>query len=319
MSERVAFIDMMSHSFVVFKRRPLNTLFFIAFYSCLMLAYNLWLSSSSGQGFLLGYAQSLNALSAGKGAGSYFSYIALIYPVLFLFSVIYYAAAYRLLVRDNLKISLPVQLGLDEVRIFFASLAVAAVMLCVMIALAIVMSLVTLALTLALSPLMGDAQPPTVMMSLIILLIVIPVYAVLIYVMGRFGVSLPLSIKFRRLTLSGWSSSKGMGWSLFSAHLVMVIALVVLQFIVFMPLMMSSIELATVGANTDEAHMAQMVNIMSNPFGNFTYVLTPLMTLFTLIVLGPTSAIAARAIDPNASNRHADPQCSSNTEPNPAE
>lgn len=319
MDDRVTFIEMISYSFKVFAQRPLHTLIFVAFYSCLTAAYYLWASSPSGLAFYAGYFQSLHDLANQKGYGSYYSYLGIMMGVGLVYGSIFYSAAYRLLVREAPLSWVPIQLGKDEVRTFFTFLTLSLLMISLMILFAVIMMIIIFALTIIMSLFSRGENDITAIQGIIAsfaIFFVLPIYVAILYFMGRFLVSIPLGIKFRRFTLTGWSASKEMGWSLFWSHVVIAIIIGIMQLVLTVPLLMMSMEFAQNSTASDIDSMAKMTTL---PLGNLTYPMIPVMMMIPLIFLGPTAAVASFARDPNAPDPQCTPPVSDAANPTPAE
>ncbi len=115
MIERFRFFDALTYGIRTLFWRPVRALAYIAALSVLYAAYYLWAQSDAGTGFFAGYMQSATALTQGD-FGSFGGYFAVLIGVSMILSAVMIAGAYRVYVREEAGLRLPVQLGLDELR-----------------------------------------------------------------------------------------------------------------------------------------------------------------------------------------------------------
>jgi len=189
---------------------------------------------------------------------------------------------------------LPFRPGLDELRFVGLFFAMAGILIVLMIAAAIAMFVLTMIAGLVFGGLIAAQTAPTDSSAAWLvagfgLLTYIPI----LYAMGRFAVSFPLTIKQKRFTLSGWSASKGQGWSLFFAHIVIYALALAVQVGLSWEYMSSTFLQATNPQAMIPAE--QLAAQMANPFGGLMIIAAPIQAVMMLLILGPTAAIAAKA------------------------
>ncbi|MBR9825656.1 MAG: hypothetical protein GYB36_07615 [Alphaproteobacteria bacterium] len=297
MNERTTFIEMVTYGFRTLFWRPMHSLIFIAVYSVAMIAYYRWSASEAGVSFFADYADAIMGLSNGYGADNFFQFFGAILLVSLLIGTVFYAGVYRVLVREDAKPWLPIQLGLDELRLFMGLIALFVISMLVIFLISLVVVIASFVLTLGIAAVLGgnDPQAQGVIGTFVAfgLGVVGIIGAVLptLYILGRLAVSLPLMIKLRRFTLGGWSASKGMGWSLLFAHLVVYLLAIGVQIIFARDVLMASWSMQADPGQFSE----QFSQMMANPMGDLVYIGAPVYMLLYLLMLGPTAAIAAKA------------------------
>lgn len=285
MTNRTSFMEMLTYGFRTLFWRPLHSAVFVAVFGLILIGYYTWAQSPGGMAFFLGYGEATLGMTTGD-FGPYFAIIGQFMLVGLVFGAIYYASAYRVLLREDAKPFLPIQLGRDELNFLLLFLLVGLIFLGVMIVMSIAAAIIAIALALLLAS--GGPEGATAAGFVTGLLIMVPVF----YFIGRIGVSFPLAIKRRRFTFGGWEASKGMGWSLFFAHLAVYALLMLVQFVFAYELMMTSFTQGMdPAAIPDPAELAAQ---MANPYGGWMLIAAPLQSVLALLMLGPTAAIAAK-------------------------
>ena len=291
MSDRASFTDMITFGFRTMAWRPVHSAVLIGAASLLNIAYYMWAQSESGQGWASWNAQSVVAMQSGS-FGAYLPVFAVSMVIGLLISAVFYAGIYRVMLREDARAVMPFGLGRDEVNLILVFLALAGIFLLFMIALMVVMFIVIFVLGLVLAPIGGGAT--TDLLAASIGFIVVGLMALPIgYFFGRVAVSVPLTIRMRAFSLGGWKASKGMGWSLLGAHVVVYILLVVLM-LVFMQGGMSG------GYQFSDPSYDQLVASIANPYGDWLFLAAPVQTVATFVFMGPTAAVAAKHMSPES-------------------
>ena len=289
MSERVSFGEMLSFGFRTLFWRPLHSLILIAIVSAITFAYFAWAQSPSGIAWTAGYMEASLGLSVGD-YGPYLSMVGTTLIVSILANSIYYCGIYRVMLREDPKPWLPFQLGADEAR--FVLLVVVFVAVGIVSLLGVMLVILIVGFVLGLLTMGGSGPMDGVLTAVLGLLALVLMVFPMTYVLGRFAVSFPLSIKQRRLSLGGWSASKGLGWSLVGAHILLYIVILVVQFILMGDVIMANFEMAASGQSVlSDDYIARL----ANPYGDLLYPAVPVLAVLMFVLLGPTAAIAAKA------------------------
>ncbi|MBO6730607.1 MAG: hypothetical protein JJ884_15075 [Maricaulis sp.] len=295
MSDRASFGEMLTFGFRTLFWRPVHSVILIAVASAAMIGYYTWAQSPGGIAWMTDYMNASSGLGVGE-LGPYLSMVAVSASVGVVVMSIYYCGVYRLMVRDDAKPWLPFQIGADEFRFFGLSLLLLVLTIGLMLAFILISAIIGGVTGL----LVGSAgsggngaahvagMAAGVMGVVLGLIMLIPLF----YILGRFAVNYPLSIKERRFTLSGWKLSKGQGWSLLGAHLLIYIVVLVVQILLTGDMMMASMQMGVSGqAVVSEEYIAMLVN----PLGDLLYIGAPIQVILGVLMFGPTAAIAAKA------------------------
>ncbi len=295
MSGKPSFIGMLTYGVRTLFWRPVQSLVYIAVVSVGYAAYYMWAASEGGSDFFSRYAMAMTPAGM-SDLGGFFEQIGVLMLMSFILGTIMYGAAFRVMVRENVRPWGVFQLGRDELNMFGLILLIGLIMIGITIIASIVMGILIFILSLLLIPVMaggGDAassmQAATMFGMLSGLLIFIPIA----YFAGRFGVSLPLSIKRKRFTMDGWKVSKGAGVSMLLAHLVIYLLMMAVQFVLAPDLMQMSFGMSANQAGVIDVD--EFTRLMSNPYGGMVYIAVPIQALMSLLMLGPVSAVAAKA------------------------
>jgi hypothetical protein len=289
--EQFRFLDALTFSARAVAWRPVHVLFYLAAVSLLYAAYYAWTASDAGLAFLGSYAQSTTEMAQGQ-YGNFGAMYGLIMLASMLAGVAFMAGGYRVLVGQKPLAWLPLQLGLDEVRIAGVYLFVLAVTLGLMFAMMIVLVIAMIVFAIVLAPILssGGEPSPAVAVAVAILaglLLALP----FVYVAGRISVCFPLTIRDRKLSLGGWKASKGAGMQLLFSHLVIYTLALMVQF-ALMPDMWTMI----VASMTDPSLAGDpdyMTEVMANATSARSMWGLPLQAAILFLVLGPTAAVAA--------------------------
>lgn len=285
MTNRTSFMEMLTYGFRTLFWRPVHSAVFIAVFGLIMIGYYTWAQSPGGMAFFMGYAEASLGLSTGA-IGPYFAALGQMLLVGLVFGAVHYASGYRVLVREDAKPFLPIQLGRDELNFLLLFLVVGLILIGIGLVGVIIGGIAGVALALALSG--GDPDGAVYAGFVTGILVMLPV----LYFVGRIAVSFPLSIKQRRFTLGGWKASKGMGWSLFFAHLAIYVVLMLVQFVLAYDVMMASF---TLGADPSAIPDAEVLAAqMANPVGDLIWIAGPVQSVLALLMMGPTAAIAVK-------------------------
>lgn len=301
MNETVPFWEMLTHGFRALVRRPVHAVILIVIASAAMIAYYTWVQSPGGLAWMRSYMDATAALSQGE-LMPFLS--ALIIPILagIGIAMIAYSGAYRFLVREKSKIWLPFQIGADELRVLGVTVGVTLLVLAISAGYLLILGLIGLIIGLFIDLFIegvsnGAGGIVDLFVAVTGIILFIPALVGLIYVTGRVSVSYPLSIKEKRLTLGGWKASKGQGWALLGAHLVLFVVSTIIQFFLVGDMMMASFEMGAGGTGLSDDQLA----LMANPYGDGLYIAAPAYIVILIAMLGPTAAVAAKAEEAQAS------------------
>ncbi|WP_417491503.1 hypothetical protein [Maricaulis sp.] len=293
MTERFRFFDALTYGIRTLFWRPARALAYIAVVTVLSFGYYFWAQSDAGIAFFTGYMDATLDMAQGDFS-SYGGYFATLMGVSMIVSCVLIAGAYRVYVRDQGGLGLPLQLGADELRTFGFYLLLLGMMIGVMLGVVILMFILIILLTLLLSPLLGsgggDPSQAGLIGGLVGVGVMIPLMLVLGYVMGRISVGFALVIRDRRISLDGWTASKGAGMQLLWAHVVIYIAMLASQFLLAPGLLETALSGVTQpGVMPDPDQMAAS---MINPYGHWLIIAVPLQTTLLFLLCGPTAAVA---------------------------
>ncbi|WP_417493923.1 hypothetical protein [Maricaulis sp.] len=293
MTERFRFFDALTYGIRTLFWRPARALSYIGVVTLLSFGYYFWAQSDAGIAFFTGYMNATMDMAQGDFS-SYGGYFAAIMGVSMIAGCVLIAGAYRVYVREQPALSLPLQFGADEFRTFGFYLILLGMMVGVMIAAAIAMFILILVFTLLLAPLLGsgggDPSQAGLIGGLVGIFVMIPMMLVLGYIMGRASVGFALVIRDRKISLDGWTASKGAGMQLLWAHVVIYIVMMTSQFLLAPGLMETALSGVTqpgVMPDTD-----QMAASMINPYGHWLIIAVPLQTTLLFLLYGPTAAVA---------------------------
>lgn len=307
MSGQPSFIGMLTYGVRTLYWRPVHVAVLVLVASVVMYGFYTWSQSDAGIGFYMDFAEANLAMMLGDMT-SYFSYMGQMLLVSLIVGSIFYAGAYRVMLRESPLVWLPFQLGADELRFIGLFVLMAALYLGITLAAGLIMGIIMLVLgflvAMATSGSMGGSGSEAVLATLIGLAIVVPVMIVVFYILGRVSVSFPLSIKQRRFSLGGWSASRGIGWSLLLAHVVVYIAVLAVMMIFSWQSMMNYFAQSLDPQAIPE--IDEMARQMANPYGSMMLIAVPIQTLTTFLLLGPTAAIAAAVDTPGAAEPASD-------------
>jgi|GEM_PF-2231273 len=298
MSGRATFVDMMAFGLGTLVRRPVHAIILIGVASAAVLGYYLWIQTPSGQAWFTDYMMASTGLADGR-AGAYFAAVGPVLLISFAVTAIYYCGIYRLMLRENPKAWLPFQIGADEIRFVGLALLIALVLLVIMVICALITGALGFVAAILLVPNSGNGAGMIGSLAAAIvwaglgLLMAFPIA----YFAGRFAVSLPLSIKQRRFAFPAWPASKGAGLPLLFAHLMVFIALVVVQLFLAGDALLVGMEMT---ADPQTGLTGDQIARLANPYGDLVYVAAPLQVLLAFLLLGPTAAVAAKAGDRQA-------------------
>lgn len=293
MTERFRFFDALTYGIRTLFWRPVRALAYIAVVSALSFVYYFWAQSDAGIAFFTGYMNATLMMAQGD-FGSYGGYFGALMGASIIASCVMIAGAYRVYVRDQPVLRLPLQLGLDELRTFGFYLIVLGMMVGIMLAVMIVLIILGILFTILLSPLMGsgssDPSQAALIGGLVGFGVMIPMMLILGYIMGRVSVGFALVIRDRRISLDGWSASKGAGMQLLMAHLVIYVVMIASQFLLAPELMAAAFSgFSNPGVMPDPD---QMMASMANPYGPWLIIAVPLQTVLLFLLCGPTAALA---------------------------
>lgn len=293
MTERFRFFDALTYGIRTLFWRPVRALAYIAVVAALSFVYYFWAQSEAGIGFFTGYLNATLEMAQGD-FGSYGGYFATLMGGSIIASCVMIAGAYRVYVRDQPALRLPLQLGLDELRTFGFYLILLGMMVGVMLAVMIVLIILGILFAILISPLIGsgssDPSQAALVGGLVGFGVMIPTMLVLFYIIGRVSVGFALVIRDRRISLDGWSASKGAGMQLLMAHLVIYIVMIASQFLLAPELMATAFSgFSNPGAMPDPD---QMMASMANPYGPLLIIAVPLQTVLLFLLCGPTAAVA---------------------------
>ncbi len=293
MTDRIRFFDALTYGIRTLFWRPMRAVAYIAMMSLLTYGYYMWAQSESGMAFFTGYMEATQTLAQG-GFGNYGAYYSVFMAGSLVAGAVMLAAAFRVYMRDEPVLRLPVRLGLDELRSLGLYLVVMALMIGIMIVAVIALAIIGILIALLFAPLMGsaDADPSQAVMvgGLIGFVVMIPLMIGLGYIMGRVGVGFALTIRDRKVSLGGWKASKGAGMQLLWAHLVLYLLIMISQFVLAPGLMETAFSGVTnPGVLPDPQLMAAS---MANPYGDWLIIAVPLQTVMFFLLLGPSAAVA---------------------------
>jgi hypothetical protein len=294
MTERFRFFDALTYGIRTLFWRPVRAVAYIAALSLLYAAYYKWAQSAAGIGFFTGYMQSTAAMAQGD-FGTYGGYFAALMAGSAIFGSVMIAGAYRVYVRDESAMRLPIQLGLDELRMLGICILVAligtALMILAMIALVvlgIVVGFIATQMGMNLGS-NGSAQDPAFAM-IIGLVVMIPILLLEFYIFGRLSVGFALAIRDRKFRLGGVKASNGAGLQLLWAHLVLYLVMMCTGFALSPGTMaMLSAAMTDPMAMQDPALMAEMT---ARPYGNMAWLAIPVISAMNFLLFGPTAAVA---------------------------
>lgn len=284
MTDQTSFMNMLTYGVRTIAWRPMHSIIYIAVISVAYIAWYSWGQSEAGLAFYMAYAESSIALETGQmdQLGTFFQTLGLMALGGFLFGAIMYAGGYRVMVRQDANAFMPVGFGADEIRFIGLSLVFGAILIGLLVVVSLVFGILAATILAGTNAQMLGAA----LGGLFALLMTIP----LLYILGRISVSFPLSIRERRFTLGGWSASKGLGWKLFFAHVLLYIVAAGVQFVLAADLMAASLG----GQVADPMELARMT---ANPYGDLMLIAAPIQVLMLFLMLGPTAAVAAHFED----------------------
>ncbi len=294
MNDRLSFTDILTYGFRTLFWRPIHAAIYIGFWSLVLFAYYSWAQSDGALAYFESYAQSTVDVMQGNFA-AYLAFVGQWMVIGLGIGAVYYAGAYRIMVREDPKPWLPVQIGLDELRMIGLFFVMIVFGLAFFLVAGLAFGLLAIVVTLLTSALFGgvEAGAGAAFAGLISVLAALCIYVVGFWAMGRFAVSIPLSIKQRRFSLGGWRASAGKGWSLFFAHLLIYLGIIAIQLLLTWELMSASFQQGMgPGYAIPPEELAQR---MANPFGVWLIIAAPIQMLMAMLMLGPTAAIAAQA------------------------
>lgn len=288
MDNRVSVFGMLTYSLRAALWRPARAGVLLGLTTVILLAYYMWARSDAGYAYFLNYAEATASLAVGD-FGAYFAALGQMMLIGYLLGAVYYAAVFRLLVRDDGPAWLPFQLGLDELRVLVLLILLTAIFLLLMIPLSIVSGILVVFIAMVASEAQYFSEPSAagLLGSAVGLLIMIPA----LYFIGRFAVSIPLTIVRRRFSFGGWPASKGVGGSLLIAHLLIYVLVFGAQLVLSWDLMMAAFQQSA----TSLVEPEELARQMSDPFGANLFITAPLIMLLGIIAMGPTAAVAVRA------------------------
>ena len=294
MTERFRFFDALTYGIRTLFWRPVRALAYIAVISLLSYGYYAWMQSDAGMEFFAGYLQSTQDMVQGD-FGSYGGDFALLMGGSIIYSCIMIAGAYRVYVRDEPVLRLPLQLGFDELRTFGVYLLVLLLSLVIMLLGTIVLSIVIgilafIAVQLGLNFGSAGGSQGAAAAFILGLLISVPLMLFYVYAGGRLMVGLALTIRDRRFRLGGWKASKGAGMQLLWAHILLYLVMIGLTILLSPGL----VEIVTL-AMTDPAAMQDpdvMMAMSTNPYGDLIWLAIPVQLALTFLLFGPTAAVA---------------------------
>tara|TARA_R110000868_G_scaffold193049_1_gene437687 strand:- start:112 stop:1083 length:972 start_codon:yes stop_codon:yes gene_type:complete len=293
MTDRFRFFDALTYGIRTLFWRPVRAVSYIAVVTVLSFGYYFWAQSDAGIGFFTGYMTATMDMAQGDFS-SYGAYFGALMGVSTIASCVLIAGAYRVYVREQPALGLPLQLGADELRTFGYYLVVMGMMVGVMIAVMIVLIVLGLLIALLIAPLVGsgggDPSQAGLIGGLVGIGLMLPLMLVLGYVAGRVSVGFALVIRDRRISLDGWTASKGAGMQLLWAHVVIYMVMLVSQFLLAPGLMATAFSgFSNPGAIPDPD---QMMASMANPYGPWLIIAVPLQTVLLFLLCGPTAAVA---------------------------
>jgi hypothetical protein len=294
MTERFRFLDALTYGIRTLFWRPVRALAYIAVITALTYAYNTWMQSEAGLAFFGDYMQMTQSMAQGRFEGSVGTF-AVMLAASFLFSLAMMAGGYRVYVRDEPVLRLPLQLGFDELRLLgvyiLISLIGTGLMILSMIPMMILVGVAAfLAAQAGVNLSDADGGQTAVVGAAIMLFVLVPWLFFYGYVTSRLSVGLALAIRDRKFRLGGWKASKGAGLQLLFAHIVLYIVLMVAMF-ALSPGMLAMMTTAM----TDPTAMqdpAIMTELTTHPYGNMAWLAIPLISLLTFLMFGPTAAVA---------------------------
>ncbi|WP_417493921.1 hypothetical protein [Maricaulis sp.] len=274
MTDRFRFLDALIHGVRTLGRRPGRTVAYIAAASLLTYGNYLWVMSGQSAAFLSNFGSAHHA-----DIGTFLAMLA----GSAVFNCVLLAGAYRAYLRDEPGLHVPLQLGLDELRLLGLYLLI---WLIGLVSAGMILLLIAQLARASADSLVGALAPELIMIGLLICV------AAMLYVFGRFFVSFALTIRDRKFRLGGWRASKGAGMQLFWAHLALCSVLLAVP-IAMLPqqLIGRVITLADVYSWQDPAFVAVLTTY---PEGSAVWLLIPLQTVLVFLLVGPTAALAGR-------------------------
>jgi len=291
--EKFSFFDALTYGVRTLFWRPIRSLLFIAAMSLIYYVYFLWAQSGAGMAFYTGYAESTTELIAGN-YGSYFKSMGLMMVGSMIVGCIMLAGAYRVYVRDEPIYGLPVQLGADELRTFGVYIAITIILVGIMMVAMIPLVILVMILSFIVGSVMGggtaDPAMASTMGGMIGIIAMLPLMFFVFYAMGRLSVSLAMTIRDKKFRLGGWQASKGVGLQLLSAHIVLYLVMIIIQFS-----LMPGYWATLTQSMTDPMAMqdsAAMMEMMTNPYGDNLLLILPIQMLTSFLLFGPTAAVA---------------------------
>jgi hypothetical protein len=284
---RLRFLDALTFSIRVFRWRPVHSAVYVAAVAGLYLLYYAWAGSEGGTAFFTRYVEATQGIAEGR-FGAYFAMMAVTLLASLIAGSVFAAGAYRILVREGVSPWLPLRLGTDELRVMGLYLVLFGMFFVALLAAGIVVAVLTVLVSF-LSGGGGAGAGPAGTISLAGML---GMLIAMLYVFGRFAVSLPQSIAERRFSLGGWAASRGFGLQLLLAHGVLYLAMIVVQFMLAPDLMGYTLGNMGGEAATDPSAMLQA---MTQPYGNRTLLVVPVQAAFMFLLFGPTAALVSWA------------------------
>jgi hypothetical protein len=291
MTERFRFLDALTFSVRAVAWRPVHIAFYLGAVTVLYFLSYAWVASDAGVAFMTSYAQSTADMAQGHyGAGS--STIGLLMLGSMLMGVIMLAGGYRVLSAEKPAAWLPLQVGLDELRVAAVYLFVMALTIGLMMIMVVVLSIAAVVFAVALGPTLSSGASPDPTQAVLAMIVLMAVLMLpLGYIGGRISVCFALTIRDRRLRLGGWKASKGAGMQLLFAHLIIYGVVMGVQ-IALMPdlwtLMASGLTNPEIAS--DPAHMTELMAAATQGPSAFAL---PFQAVSMLLLLGPTAAVAA--------------------------
>ena len=267
--------------------RPLHATAFAVLVGVAMLAYYSWFHSESGQDWVMGYAYALQRVSSGNFSafGEMWSYLGLLVVIGVLFGILTAAGAGRILLREDTPWWLPVRISMDEGRYAVISLILVAVYIGLIIAFSILLGILAAVVAIAFAASGMDETTLMVLMGLLGMTIFLPI----VYFMGRFAVAYPMATIDRSMNFSGWKATKGAGWSLFAANVLVYVVWMVAFYLINPEAIALSLDaMQSGGAAMNADDYADQFNA-SIPDGPRAAVSAFITGIGYLVLMGPTA------------------------------
>lgn len=159
MSGQPSFIAMLTYGVRTLFWRPVQSLVYIAVVSAGYAAYYMWAASEGGTDFFSRYAMAMTPAGM-SDLGGFFQQIGVLMLMSFILGTIMYGAAFRVMVRENVRPWGVFQLGRDELNMLGLILLIGLIMLGITIIASIVMGILIFILSLLLIPVLAGAAMP---------------------------------------------------------------------------------------------------------------------------------------------------------------